>query len=136
MSEVLVLARQLQGWSQEDVARAMGIKQQSVSAWETGESTPSKKNVVLLETVLPFEYGELVNAWAREDYSAVVERLTEQLQAAAGTSPPTTEEELARRADRVRVDLQAAIERAGRVAAQLDRSGPPASANDRQEPGA
>lgn len=137
MSEVISLARQLQGWSQDELADALGIRQQSVSAWETGDSKPSRKNIAQLEMLLPFTEGELALAFVRDDYSRVLARLRSAVAATEeGQQRIETIEEAARAVDRARLQLTEAMEQAERVAQRLAQSESQVAPNDRPQPGA
>lgn len=132
MSEVIVLARQLAGWSQEQLADAIGIRQQSVAQWENGGGI-SKANVARLQHLLPFEPGELLTAWATDDYERVLERLRAEV-ATGGTQPPADSiEAIVSRIDRLRVEMTALMEQAEREAQRLARSAPQGAAGDHPE---
>lgn len=49
--------RELQGLTQEELARKVGVSRQSVAAWERGEAIPNLENLILLARALgvPFE---------------------------------------------------------------------------------
>ena len=57
--QALAHARQKRGWSQRELARAIGLSQSTVSYWEQGKSLPEPANVVELERVLELESGTL-----------------------------------------------------------------------------
>ena len=57
--QALAHARQERGWSQRELARAIGLSQSAVSYWEQGKSLPEPFNVVELERVLELESGTL-----------------------------------------------------------------------------
>lgn len=52
MSDRIREARQEAGLTQVDVARAMGLKQQSVQAWEAGRTRPGADKLAALASVL------------------------------------------------------------------------------------
>ena len=43
--------RKLRGWTMEDVAKKVGVKKQSISALENGETDPSYKTLCRLEKI-------------------------------------------------------------------------------------
>lgn len=52
-------ARKRKGWTQGELAEQLGIRQQSVSKWESGVSKPDGVLVVRLNTLLAFEPEEV-----------------------------------------------------------------------------
>ena len=46
LSEKIMDLRKRSGWSQEELADRLGISRQSVSKWETGESTPDIDKII------------------------------------------------------------------------------------------
>jgi transcriptional regulator with XRE-family HTH domain len=132
MSEVIVLARQLAGWSQEQLADAIGIRQQSVAQWESGGGI-SKANVARLQHLLPFEPGELLTAWATDDYERLLERLREQMKSGRPQPPSDSIESIVSRIDRLRIEMTELMAQAEREAQRLARSAPQAAADDHPE---
>ncbi len=57
--EKLRQERQQRGWSQRELARALGLSHSSVSYWEQGKGLPTPSNVIDLERVLDLESGTL-----------------------------------------------------------------------------
>ena len=52
--------REFAGWSQQELADRLGMRQQTVSEWETGKYTPRRSTGVLLEFIAEragFRYG-------------------------------------------------------------------------------
>ncbi len=52
--------REFAGWSQQELADQLGMRQQTVSEWETGKYTPRRSTGVLLEFIaeqVGFRYG-------------------------------------------------------------------------------
>lgn len=45
-------ARENQGWSTEEMARRMGVTQETVQDWESGERDPRSNRIVILAGVL------------------------------------------------------------------------------------
>ena len=52
--------REFAGWSQQEMADQLGMRQQTISEWETGKYTPRRSTGVLLEFIaerVGFRYG-------------------------------------------------------------------------------
>lgn len=62
VGEFLRKARERKGLSQAQLAEAMGLKQQSVSKWEAGDSTPGLLRMQELATHLDIELVDLLVA--------------------------------------------------------------------------
>lgn len=60
MRTALKRVRALQGWSQADVAKQLGITVQAYSLIETGKRDPSYKVLVALEDVFHTSHRELL----------------------------------------------------------------------------
>lgn len=60
MRAALKRVRALQGWSQTDVAKQLGITVQAYSMIETGKRDPSYKVLVALEDVFHTSHRELL----------------------------------------------------------------------------
>ena len=60
MRAALKRVRALQGWSQADVAKQLGITVQAYSMIETGKRDPSYKVLVALEDVFHTSHRELL----------------------------------------------------------------------------
>lgn len=60
MRTALKRGRALQGWSQADVAKQLGITVQAYSMIETGKRDPSYKVLVALEDVFHTSHRELL----------------------------------------------------------------------------
>lgn len=52
--------REAIGLNQYELAVRMGVKQASVSAWETGQSYPTAKNLLKLSVILDCSVDELL----------------------------------------------------------------------------
>lgn len=52
--------REAVGLNQYELAARMGVKQASVSAWETGQSYPTAKNLLKLSVILDCSVDELL----------------------------------------------------------------------------
>ncbi|MBN0047987.1 XRE family transcriptional regulator [Streptomyces actuosus] len=52
-------AREAQGWSQQELARRLGVGQQAVSRWERGKATPSDATLGLMQTLLGLDHGRV-----------------------------------------------------------------------------
>jgi len=50
-SEHIKALREFAGWSQQELADQLGMRQQTVSEWETGKYTPRRSTGVLLEFI-------------------------------------------------------------------------------------
>lgn len=61
VGELIQRAREAKSMSQADLAQALGIRQQSVSKWEAGLSTPSKRRLGQVADVLGITVGELLS---------------------------------------------------------------------------
>ena len=51
IAEELKKLRQLKGWSQEDLARELGVSFATVNRWENGKTKPSKMAQNLLKKI-------------------------------------------------------------------------------------
>lgn len=71
----LVSAMRRRGWNQSDLARATGIKQNTISVWLTSERVPEKSNVERVAIALTPE---------SDDADLVQGQVNEALQAAFG----------------------------------------------------
>ena len=68
LGEIIRAGRLKQEWVQEDLARAVGVRQQSVTHWETDKSLPDPSNVGRLIAALNLDanarwlaFGRAVN---------------------------------------------------------------------------
>lgn len=59
MGEILRRARERRGWSQAELATHLGVKQQSVSKWESGDARPRSEVLGQILAALTFEEDEL-----------------------------------------------------------------------------
>lgn len=59
MGNTIRQARERKGWSQVELAEALGLKQQSVSRWEAGESKPRSATLAAVTAALDFTESEL-----------------------------------------------------------------------------
>ena len=60
LSQKLKEARQRQGFSQQQVARLLGVERSTYSYYETGKTTPSIKNLVNLAQIFRVSVDELL----------------------------------------------------------------------------
>ena len=67
--ELLKEARERKRWSQSDLARAIGLRPQSVQSWESGRSKPLRKRIEQLSRVLDIPESELLQAAGYDDLS-------------------------------------------------------------------
>jgi len=63
LSEKIIYLRKRQGWSQEELAEALGVSRQSVSKWESGASMPELDRIVQLCAL----FGLTADALIRDD---------------------------------------------------------------------
>lgn len=61
--EVLASARTARGWTQGRLARACGVRRETISRLEAGHRRPSAEVVFRLQAALDLEPGELVPTW-------------------------------------------------------------------------
>ena len=59
-AENLMGLRRSRGWSQEDLGDRLGVSRQTVSKWETGQTTPELEKLVELAAVFDRSIDELV----------------------------------------------------------------------------
>lgn len=59
IGKAIAKAREDAGYTQETLAAALGIRQQSVGEWESGETAPRAARLALLTKLLPTLQGEL-----------------------------------------------------------------------------
>jgi transcriptional regulator with XRE-family HTH domain len=60
LGEAIEAARRQKGWSQQQLAKKVGVGQTAVSRWETGTKFPSRKAFPLLAAVLELDLNELL----------------------------------------------------------------------------
>jgi Zn-dependent peptidase ImmA (M78 family)/DNA-binding XRE family transcriptional regulator len=63
--ERIASARERSGYSQDDVAAALGVSRVMVSYWETGKKRPTEAQLELLSRLFGLELGELLGAVPR-----------------------------------------------------------------------
>lgn len=68
LSEKILALRKSRGWSQEELAGRLGISRQSVSKWESAESTPEVEKIVELARLFDVSTDYLL----REDIEGLV----------------------------------------------------------------
>ena len=59
-SEKLYELRKKEGFSQEELAEKVNVSRQSVSKWESGQSTPEMDKLILLSNIFNISIDELV----------------------------------------------------------------------------
>lgn len=65
------------GYSQEALAKELGVSRQSVFKWEKGESIPDVSKIVLLSEILSVSIDELLSRESDEEIAARLERANE-----------------------------------------------------------
>ena len=60
ISEKLQLLRSKTGMSQEELAERLGISRQSISKWESGQSVPDLKKLIILSEIYNVTIDSLV----------------------------------------------------------------------------
>ena len=60
LSEKLQLLRGKSGMSQEELAEKLGISRQSISKWESGQSVPDLKKLIILSDIYNVTIDSLV----------------------------------------------------------------------------
>ena len=78
-AEQLKQARQAKNLSQEDLATKLYLSRQSISKWETGESSPDLDNLVKLVDILDISLDELVLG-KKQEPEVIIERVVEKAQ--------------------------------------------------------
>lgn len=78
-AEQLKQARQAKNLSQEDLATKLYLSRQSISKWETGESSPDLDNLVKLVDILEISLDELVLG-KKQEPEVIIERVVEKAQ--------------------------------------------------------
>ena len=61
IAERLIKLRKENGYSQEDLANALGLSRQAVSKWERAESSPDTDNLICLARLYNMSLDELLN---------------------------------------------------------------------------
>ena len=59
-NEKLLELRKKEGFSQEELAEKVNVSRQSVSKWESGQSTPEMDKLILLSNIFNISIDELV----------------------------------------------------------------------------
>ena len=73
ISEKLQLLRSKTGMSQEELAERLGISRQSISKWESGQSVPDLKKLIILSEIYNVTIDSLVKDG--DEYDMLQERL-------------------------------------------------------------
>lgn len=60
ISEKIILLRQQQDWSQEELASLLGVSRQAVSKWELGDSTPDLERIIRMAELFQISTDMLV----------------------------------------------------------------------------
>lgn len=60
LSDNIKIEREKKGYSQEFIADKLGVSRQAVSKWETGQTEPSTKNLLLLAEALEVDMNSLL----------------------------------------------------------------------------
>ncbi len=68
-AENLMALRRSRGWSQEDLGDRLGVSRQTVSKWETGQTTPELEKLIELAAVFDLSIDELVGREAAGERS-------------------------------------------------------------------
>lgn len=79
-ADAIRVAREVRGYSQQEVATALGISQQAVAGWETGDTTPHLTKLVALARFYGTSLDEIVLGPAHTPPGAeAVRRLKRQI---------------------------------------------------------
>jgi transcriptional regulator with XRE-family HTH domain len=114
-AETLKIRREELGYGQDDIARHVGVSQQTVSRWEQGHALPRPRRVLALAKLLDLdaprlqrlagylpesETSELNHPWrtlyermhelSRPELMLLMDRAWEELRSREGYSPPGT----------------------------------------------
>ena len=96
IAQRLAELRRARGYSQETLARELGLSRQAVSKWERAESSPDTDNLIQLAKLYGVSLDELLNvdadvaediAYENADKAAGVAGSNAQAQEDAGTAP-------------------------------------------------
>lgn len=58
--EKLITLRKSRGWSQEDLGNQMGVSRQSISKWESGQTSPEMSKLIDLSRIFEISVDELI----------------------------------------------------------------------------
>lgn len=94
IAERLIKLRKENGYSQEDLANALGLSRQAVSKWERAESSPDTDNLICLARLYNMSLDELLNtSETTEEIIDNVKSKEEELRAADEVMRKETEDE-------------------------------------------
>ena len=59
--EKLMTLRKVKGWSQEDLSNKIGVSRQTISKWESSQTTPEMNKLIELSKLFEISVDELIN---------------------------------------------------------------------------
>lgn len=59
--EKLMTLRKAKGWSQEDLSNQIGVSRQTISKWESSQTTPEMNKLIELSRIFEISVDELIN---------------------------------------------------------------------------
>lgn len=59
--EKLMTLRKAKGWSQEDLSHQIGVSRQTISKWESSQTTPEMNKLIELSKIFEISVDELIN---------------------------------------------------------------------------
>ena len=65
--EQLMELRKQRGWSQEQLGAKIGVTRQTVSKWETGDTTPELAKLIELSSLFEISVDRLIGIEERKD---------------------------------------------------------------------
>lgn len=60
ISTNLIRHRDMRGWTQEQLAEAIGVSRSTIAKWEAGKGTPKVDNLIMLSRVLEVSIDSLL----------------------------------------------------------------------------
>ena len=72
--EKLMSLRKAKGWSQEDLSNQIGVSRQTISKWESSQTTPEMNKLIELSKIFEISVDELIND-VDEETSATEEKV-------------------------------------------------------------
>lgn len=65
--EKLMTLRKVKGWSQEDLSNKIGVSRQTISKWESSQTTPEMNKLIELSKLFEISVDELINDVPKEE---------------------------------------------------------------------
>ena len=73
--EKLMKLRKERGWSQEDLSNQIGVSRQTISKWESSQTTPELNKLMELSKIFEISIDELVDNILEEDENKTEEKV-------------------------------------------------------------